>query len=399
VSAAGPPQGTRPLQGGADAHAVRKAGGGRQTRAGLDIAFFASSLVSAYWNGAATYYRGIVRALHERGHRVTFYEPDAYGRQQHRDMPDPEWATVVVYPGAGDEHALAMVERARHADLVVKASGVGVFDELLERAVLTLKRPGTLVAFWDVDAPATLERMSANPADPFRACVPRYDLILTYGGGDPVVRAYESFGAATCVPIYNALDPQTHHPVPPQARFAADLGFLGNRLPDREARVEEFFLRAAALLPDRRFLLGGSGWQDKALPASVQYVGHVYTADHNAFNCTPRAVLNVSRDSMARFGFSPATRVFEAAGAAACLITDAWEGIELFLEPGREVLVADDGAAVAEHVRGLTEARARELGRNAYRRVLAEHTYAHRAAQLDALLDAQRATRLGGAAA
>ena len=360
-------------------------------KAGLNIAFFASSLVSAYWNGAATYYRGIVRALAERGHRVTFYEPDAYGRQQHRDIEDPEWAKVVVYPGEGDHHALAMVEEARGADLVVKASGVGVFDPLLESAVLELQRPGTLVAFWDVDAPATLDRMRNDPDDPFRACVPRYDLVLTYGGGDPVVRAYESFGAALCVPIYNALDPTTHYRVPPDARFDADLGFLGNRLPDREARVEEFFLRAAQALPGHRFLLGGSGWDDKPLPPSVRYVGHVYTADHNAFNCTPRAVLNVSRESMARYGFSPATRVFEAAGAAACLITDAWEGIELFLEPGKEVLVAHDGEEVAAHVRRLGEAQARTIGEAAYRRVLAEHTYAHRAAQLEALLVGQRA--------
>ena len=353
----------------------------------MKIAFFASSLVSAYWNGAATYYRGIVRALHERGHRVRFYEPDAYGRQQHRDIDDPEWAEVIVYPGEGDDNALRMVEHARGADLVVKASGVGVFDTLLERAVLELQSPTTRVVFWDVDAPATLDRLRDDPRDPFRALVPRYDLVLTYGGGDPVVNAYESFGARTCVPIYNALDPQTHHPVPREARFAADLGFLGNRLPDREARVEEFFLRAAAALPERRFLLGGSGWHDKAMPGNVGYVGHVYTADHNAFNTSPMAVLNVSRDSMARYGFSPATRVFEAAGAAACLITDAWEGVELFLEPGREILVAADGAAVAAHVQALDDASARRIGAAACRRVLAEHTYAHRAAQLEALLE------------
>jgi spore maturation protein CgeB len=368
-------------------------------RKGLDIAFFGSSLVSAYWNGAATYYRGIVRALHERGHRVTFYEPDAYGRQQHRDIPDPDWASVVVYPGEGEHHALAMVERARNADLVVKASGVGVFDELLERAVLELKRPGTLVAFWDVDAPATLDRMGANPHDAFRACVPRYDLVLTYGGGDPVVRAYEEFGAAQCVPIYNALDPSTHYPVQPDPRFEAELGFLGNRLPDREVRVEEFFLRAASLLPERRCLLGGSGWGDKAMPESVRYVGHVYTADHNAFNCTPLAVLNVSRESMARYGYSPATRVFEAAGAGACLITDAWEGVELFLEPDAEVLVARDGLEVAEHVRRLDPEQAKRIGEGAYRRVLSEHTYAHRAAQLEALLEGCHSASLSGIAA
>ena len=351
----------------------------------MTIAFFGSSLVSAYWNGAATYYRGIVRALHERGHRITFYEPDAYGRQQRRDMEDPPWATVVVYEN-DEAAARRCLDAAASADLIVKASGVGVFDELLEAGVAALKRPGNLVAFWDVDAPATLDRMANDPGDPFRAVVPRYDLVLTYGGGSPVVEAYRAFGARECVPVYNALDPHTHHPVPPVGRFEGDLGFLGNRLPDREARVEEFFLRAATLAPASRFLLGGSGWEDKPMPANVGYLGHVYTADHNAFNRTPKTVLNVSRESMARYGFSPATRVFEAAGAGACLITDFWEGIELFLEPGEEVLVARDGAEVAAHVLETSPERARQIGDAALARVLREHTYVHRAAQLDALL-------------
>jgi spore maturation protein CgeB len=352
----------------------------------MNIAFFASSLVSAYWNGAATYYRGMVRALHERGHRVTFYEPDAFGRQQHRDIEDPPWATVVVYPAEAEADVLQTVEQARGADLVVKASGVGVHDALLERAVLDLQGPGTRVVFWDVDAPATLDRMHSDTNDALRGLVPRYDLVLTYGGGEPVRQAYLDLGARDCVPIYNALDPSTHFPAEPVPRFEGDLGFLGNRLPDREARVEEFFLRAAQLLPSHRMLLGGSGWQDKPMPANVNYLGHVYTPDHNAFNCTPRAVLNVSRESMARYGFSPATRVFEAAGAAACLITDAWEGLELFFEPGNEMLVARNGQEVAGHVRTLDTERARRIGRAAYARVLAQHTYAHRAAQLDALL-------------
>src|SRR5689334_6898921 len=126
---------------------------------GMDIAFFASSLVSAYWNGAATYYRGIVRALAERGHRVRFYEPDAYDRQKHRDIDDPPWAQVIVYSSQGSDAVRACLDDAADADLIVKASGVGVFDQLLEAAVLDLKKSNNLVAFWDVDAPATLERV------------------------------------------------------------------------------------------------------------------------------------------------------------------------------------------------------------------------------------------------
>jgi spore maturation protein CgeB len=352
----------------------------------VEIAFFGSSLVSAYWNGAATYYRGIIAGLHQRGHRTTFYEPDAFGRQEHRDLGDPEWARVVVYP-ADEASALRAVDEASGADLIVKASGVGVFDELLERAVLSIGRPGSLAAYWDVDAPATLDRVRHDLADPFRLLVPEFDLVFTYGGGDPVVAGYRGLGARACIPVYNALDPASHHPAPPDPRFQGSLGFLGNRLPDREARVEEFFLRAAEALPSDRFVLGGSGWGDRALPANVRYVGHVYTRDHNAFNATPRAVLNVTRESMARYGYSPPTRVFEAAGAGACLITDAWEGIELFLEPGAEVLVAGDGEEVAGQLARLDAARASAIGERARRRIMDQHTYATRAAQVEHVLE------------
>ena len=354
--------------------------------AGLDIAFFGSSLVSAYWNGAATYYRGLLRALAERGHHITFYEPDAYGRQAHRDIENPLWASVVVYRAERDEDAWRVLEQARGADLLVKASGVGVFDALLETGVLEVRRPGGMVAFWDVDAPATLDRLRRNPLDPFIALVPGYDFVFTYGGGDTVVSAYAALGARRCIPIYNALDPLTHHQVHPVPRFRADLTFVGNRLPDREARVSEFFFRAARLLPSSRLLLGGNGWETKPMPANVTHLGHVFTREHNGLNCSATAVLNVNRDCMAAYGFSPPTRVFEAAGAAACLITDTWPGVDRFLEPGREVLVARDGAEVAAHVLSLTPARARQIGRAARARVLAEHTYGHRAAQLEDVL-------------
>jgi spore maturation protein CgeB len=354
----------------------------------MNIVFFGSSLLSAYWNGAATYYRGILRALHQRGHEITFYEPDAWERQQHRDIEPPDYARSVVYPARNEGEVVGIVARAaQSADLLVKASGVGIFDELLERAVLDCRTARSAVAFWDVDAAATLERMQKSPDDPLRSLVPRYDVIFTYGGGASVVQAYRELGAQGCVPIYNALDPSTHHPVAPDARFQASLAFLGNRLPDREQRVGEFFFQAARLHPRVSMLLGGSGWEDVAGEfANLRYLGHVYTADHNAFNSTPRAVLNVCRDSMARHGFSPPTRVFEAAGAGACLITDDWEGVENFLEPGAECLVARDGAEVGAIVEELDAAAAARIGAAALKRVRAEHTYAQRAADVEHVL-------------
>ena len=352
----------------------------------MKICFFGSSLVSSYWNGAATYYRGLIKALSALGHRTTFYEPDAFERQQHRDMTDPAWARVVVYPASETGWQAALARAAGEADLLVKASGIGVFDAELESAVPQACSAPALCAYWDVDAPATLEAIGAHADHHLRRAIPRYDLVLTYGGGDPVVARYAQLGARVCVPIYNALDPDVHHPVPSRAELACDLGFLGNRLPDRESRVEEFFLKAAALLPAHRFLLGGSGWQDKPLPTNVHCIGHVGTAEHNAFFCSGRATLNINRDSMARFGFSPPTRVFEAVGTGTCLITDCWPGMDLFLEPGREVLVASSGHEVATTLASLTAATARRVADAARARILAHHTYANRARELDALL-------------
>lgn len=359
------------------------------------LAFFGSSLLSAYWNGAATYYRGIIRALHGLGYDVTFYEPDIYNRKDHRDIAVPDWARVVEYPLQCEADADAALAQAAGADIVVKASGVGAFDDYLEQGVLQFQKSGATVIFWDVDAPATLDRMHQDPEDPFRKLVPQYDFVFTYGGGPPVVQAYEGFGARACVPIYNALDPDVHFPVEPDAAFQADLAFLGNRLPDREARVEEFFLNCASRLPHKQFLLGGSGWGDKPMPPNVNYFGHVFTAQHNAFNCTPRAVLNISRESMARYGFSPATRVFEAAGAGACIITDAWEGVETFFEPGSEILVARSGEEVAALLNSLSEEEARAIGDAARERALRDHTYASRALLVDEILSAPKAALEG----
>jgi spore maturation protein CgeB len=347
----------------------------------MKIFVFGSSITSCYWNGAATYYRGIYRQLHARGHHITFAEPDAYGRQLKRDPGDYSYVESIVYETESELQHL--IRRACHSDLVIKHSGVGVFDELLEEAVLDCRTGMTRVAFWDVDAPATLARVENDPADPFWRLIPEYDFIFTYGGGPPVVEHYLRLGAANCQPIYNALDPETHHPVFADPHLRCDLAFIANRLPDRERRVEQFFLRAAELAPDLKFVLGGEGWGDKKLPSNVHWIGHVRTGDHNRVNCSARMVLNINRDSMAGVGFSPPTRVFEAAGAGCCLITDRWNGVESFFEPGREILVADNAEDIVQFMRSLNTGQARTIGSNMRKRALRDHTYDLRAKEFE----------------
>lgn len=350
----------------------------------MKIYVIGSSITSCYWNGAATYYRGIYKNLHKLGHQITFAEPDVYKRQQNRDGHEIDYATVHVYQTPRDLQSV--LSDACDADLLIKHSGVGADDELLERQVLNCRSSRNRVAFWDVDAPATLARVEENASDPFRFLIPQYDYVFTYGGGDPVIEHYSRLGARNCSPIYNALDPDTHFSVAPDEGLRCDLAFIGNRMPDREARVEQFFFAAAAQAPQFRFLLGGEGWGNKAMPANVRWIGHVGTANHNVINCSARMVLNINRESMAKVGFSPPTRVFEAAGAAACLITDEWQGIDCFFTPNREILVARGPEDIVRFLHTVSADASKSIGEAMREHALSKHTYSLRARQVNEIL-------------
>src|SRR5262249_46814876 len=201
---------------------------------------------------------------------------------------------------------------------------------------------------------------------------------------------YLSLGARSCCPIYNGLDPETHHPVRPDPQLAGDLVLVANRLPDRERRIEDFFIAAARLAPELRFLLGGAGCADSVLPANVRWIGHVATHDHNRVNCSARMILNLNRDSMAHVGFSPPTRVFEAAGTASCVITDAWAGIDMFFTPGKEILVASSAEQIVFLMRNTSAHETRQIGTAMLARALNSHTYVQRAAEVQEILTSIR---------
>ena len=346
----------------------------------MNVFVFGSSLTSTYWNGAATYYRGIYKNLSRLGYRIIFAEPDIYDRQNHKDSSDTSYAEIRVYQSPTDIPRL--LKEAACAEVVIKHSGVGADDENLEKEVLGCRSEKTRVLFWDVDAPATLARVEADVEDSFRGLISEYDAVFTYGGGPAVVEQYEHLGARLCVPIYNGLDPETHFPVAPHPELACDLAFVGHRLPDREARVEEFFFKAAVAAPEMSFVLGGEGWGDKKLPKNVRWIGHVGSDRHNVVNCSARAVLNINRESMAKAGFSPPTRVFEAAGAGASVVTDAWEGIEHFFAPGAEILTARSGVEITNQLRRLGAEEMTQIGFAMRRRALREHTYELRAREV-----------------
>lgn len=363
---------------------------------GLDIAFFGRSLVSAYQNGPATYCRGILRALSERGHRIRFYEPLLDEWLAHRDIVDPPWAHVTRYEpdGAGLEEALA---DAYDADVLIKGSDIGLFDELIEAALPHCTTSSALSVYWDMSGPATLARLRERTDDPLRLQLPWYDLVLIRNGGPDVVEGFERMGARCCFPVYNAFDPTTHYPMAPDDYFSAVLTLCANRVPERDEQVARAFLRVAELLPGRRFVLAGCGWDDMAVPSNVSYLGYVYTGEHNALYASTRAALNVSRPIELETGFCPSARLFEAAGAGTCAISDPWPGLDQFFEPGHDILLANSGDEVAAHLSVLNPERAALMGRRARDRALTQHTYAHRAIDVEALLEGRdrRPQRVG----
>ena len=350
----------------------------------MKVFVFGSSLTSSYWNETANYYRGIYKNLAHFGFRIAFAQPDTFPWQEHRDEGSYEFAEVIVYNTPYEMRAV--LDRACEADLVIRHSCAGTDDALLDKCVLDCKSANTQVAFWDIDAPSTLAALRANPFHPWRALIPEYDYVFTNGGGPQLIEHYENLGASSCHRICNALDSTTHYPVPPDPKLACDLLFVGDNVPEREVQVEKLFLAAAELAPEFRFALGGEGWERKALPKNVRRLGQVAGRDQLALNCSARLVLNLTPRSMAQAGFWPPMGIFEAAGAGACVVSNPWEGIDTFFEPGCEILVARDASDIADLVRTVDTALAREIGGAMRRRANAEHTYASRALQIREIL-------------
>jgi spore maturation protein CgeB len=353
----------------------------------MKVFVFGSSLTSSYWNKTANYYRGIYKNLADFGFEITFAQPDRFPWQEHRDEGSYEYAEVIVYDSPYDLPAL--FRQACEADLVIRHSCAGADDWLLDQCVLECKSTNTQVAFWDIDAASTFAAVKADVSHPLRALISEYDYVFTNGGGPQLVEDYEKLGARTCHPICHGLDSTTHYPVPPDPKLACDLLFLGDNLPEREVEVENLFLAAADLAPEFTFALGGDGLEREPLPKNVRRLGRIEDWDQNGLNCSARLVLNLTSGPMARVGFSPPMSIFEAAGAGACMISDPWEGIETFFEPGCEILVAQEAGEIVDLLRTVDPKLAREIGGAMRRRANWEHTYASRALQIREILKQQ----------
>lgn len=355
----------------------------------LSIVVLGLSITSSWGNGHAVTYRGLLRALARRGHRVTFLERDVPWYAENRDLPDPDFCRSLLYADLDelqDEHA----SRVRHADLVVVGSYVPE-GEAVGRWAAAVARG--VVAFYDIDTPVTLASLARGDCAYLSPeLIPLYDLYLSFTGGPTLDLIERRYGSPMARALYCSVDPEAYFPE--RARPRWELGYLGTYSADRQPKLEALLNAPARALPHGRFAVAGSQYPDELeWPANVERIAHVPPDRHRAFYAAQRFTLNLTRADMAEAGWSPSIRLFEAAACGAAILSDWQPGLDEILRPGEEVLLVRDAEEVLETLRATSENARRELGARARQRVLSRHTAAHRAVELERCFEEASARR------
>jgi spore maturation protein CgeB len=346
----------------------------------LSIVIFGLSITSSWGNGHATTYRGLVRELVRRGHDVTFLERETPWYAANRDLPNPPYGRTFLY------HSLGGLRRrfgglVRQADLVIVGSFV---PEGIELGEWVTRETRGLSAFYDIDTPVTLAKLARDTAEYLTpALVARYGLYLSFTGG-PVLELLERrYGARAARPLYCSVDPDLYAPAAHPVRW--DLGYMGTYSRDRQPKLDMLLCAPARAWPEGRFVVVGPQYPSGiAWPENCRRVDHLSPRQHRRFYTGQRFTLNITRNDMVRAGWSPSVRLFEAAACATTVISDTWPGLEAFFVPGKEILLARSAGECLAYLRELPDDERRRIGRRARERVLARHTAAHRAAELEA---------------
>jgi spore maturation protein CgeB len=345
----------------------------------LQFTIFGLTLSSAWGNGHATPYRAILRALHERGARVTFYEKDAPYYARHRDFRSVDYCDLILYHSWDQVRNEALL-RVSESDVVMLASycpeGTRIADDLLDS-----KCP--LSVFYDLDTPITLQGLASGEVEYIRReQIPGFDLYLSFTGGRILHRLEQEFGARCVRPLYGCVDPDIYRRVTTIEKFTCSLSYMGTYAPDRQKKLDQLLLEPARRRPEWRYLLAGSLYpQDWTWPPNVRHYEHVAPSDHPALYSSSRTTLNLTRKEMAEAGYCPSGRFFEAAACATPILTDGWKGLDHFFNPATELSVVRTAEDVLQSL-DRPDGELREMAELARCRTLDEHTGARRAEQL-----------------
>ena len=351
----------------------------------MRLAIFGLTISSSWGNGHATIWRGLCSALARRGHDVVFFEHDVSYYANHRDLTAPPGYRVVLYKDWSQIESHAR-ELLNNSDTAIVTS---YCPDALPACDLVLDSKVPVSVYYDLDTPVTLDRMRQQGSVEY---VPPYglepfDLVLSYTGGRALQELQQRLGARKVAPLYGSVDPHLHRPVSPKAQYDAFLSYLGTYATDRQPTLEQLFIEPARRSPSKRFLIGGAQYPDDfPWTENIFFVSHVPPPQHPAFYCSSKLTLSVTRAAMAEMGYCPSGRLFEAAACQTPLVSDWWEGLDDFFEPGREILVASTASEVLSAL-ALSREELQMVGAAARKRVMAEHTADHRCQQLLQLLE------------
>ena len=246
-----------------------------------------------------------------------------------------------------------------------------------------------LRCFYDLDTPVTLDRLEAREPVPYigPSGLADFDLVLSYTGGGALEALRTRLGARRTAALYGWADPAVYRPVTAQPAYLADLSYLGTYAADRQDMLARLFVAPARARAASRFVIGGAQYpQDFPWTQNIFFVRHLPPPEHPAFYSSSRMTLNVTRAAMARMGWCPSGRLFEAAACGTPILSDSWPGLDAFFEPGREIIVASTTEGALAALDANPDAL-RTMARRARERVLAEHTAAHRARTLIGLFE------------
>lgn len=352
----------------------------------MHIVIFGLCMSSSWGNGHATLWRGLVRALSRRRHTVTFYEKDVPYYAANRDGWEPPGGVRLrLYREFADISREAATE-LRHTDLALSTSYCA---DGIAAARLLLDSAAGLKVFYDLDSPVTLSRLrlGINVAYLPPEGLAEFDLVLSFTGGRALEELNSHLGAQRVEPLYGWVDPEVHTPAARIAEFRSELCYLGTYAADRQHAVERLFVDAARFLPATRFAIGGAQYPEEfPWTSNIFFVRHLPPSLHPAFFCSARATLNVTREAMARYGFCPSGRLFEAAACGVPILSDQWEGLDSFFQPGTEILAVRDTSDVLDAL-SLTDHELTAIGVAAYERTLQCHTATRRVLELEAICD------------
>lgn len=354
----------------------------------MKIVILGLSITSSWGNGHATIFRGLVRELSARGHDVLFLERDKPWYAENRDMPRPPFGRTRLYGSIGElkrdfEKEIAAADCVMVGSYVPEGIAVGEWVTATANGV---------TAFYDIDTPVTLAQLGRGECEYLSPeLIPRYGLYLSFTGG-PILRKIErDHGSPRAAAFYCSVDPALYFPES-AAEKKWDLGYLGTFSADRQRALDTLLFAPASMWASGHFIVAGPQYPDSIRwPANVRRIAHLSPAEHRDFYNAQRWTLNITRAEMRRWGWSPSVRLFEAAACGVPIITDAWEGVTAFFTPGEEIIVAESASDVLKTLREFPEAERLALAARARERVLREHTAAHRAAELEALIAAPAA--------